>query len=236
MHAQQPEPAHPDQTNQAPQPAEQPFPTATALLIAVILSLSRWLDWILRNTTTIVTSPRFTRAVKDAGVATIPVLQKIAREAWTWYTTMETDKVNPAIHYQQPTVPCNTSQTLSFGVSMPGVSINMQYQATNVPVLPATPDHLQAGQARQAVIESHQRLPIEANQPRPAGSAATTIMSPTPPISLLHRACNSVASVSNLPLQTLALVPSFTPLHPVRVCANVWNASRAVEPEVAQAQ
>lgn len=215
--------------NQAPQDRE-PLPTVTALLIAIILSLSRWVDWLLRNTIPIVTSPRFTRAVKDVGMAVAPIMQKVAGEIWNWYTATERNKASSSVTTTAPLVPCNTSQTLTFGLSMPGVTFNMQYQANSEPAEQSV-GRRESAEPHQSVALEEDRLQLEAGHQRRA-LLAPPLPSETapPPSTLFSKARNSVASVSNLPLCTLAYLPYFTPLHPVRMCTSVWNASRPAEP------
>jgi hypothetical protein len=216
-----------NQPTQAPQDP-QPFPTVTALLIAIILSLSRWVDWLLRNTVPIVTSPRFTNAVKDAGLAAAPVMQKVVGDVWNWYTATERDKPTSSVSATGAIVPCKTSQSLTFGISMPGVTFNMQYQANSAPVVQSA-GKTESAEPRLRPTLEEDRLQLESGQQRRVLFAPPSEAAP-PPSTLFSKARDSVASVSNLPLHTLAYLPYFTPLHPVRMCTSVWNASRPAKP------
>lgn len=215
-------------TAQAPADSEEPqlIPAITALLIAIVVAASRWLEWLLYSVVPIVTSPRFISAIKEAGIATAPVLQKVAKDVWTWYTNPHGPKLSN-VSPSQHTVAYNTTQSLSFGVSMPGVSINMQYQATSTPGAPAVPaqeaTNLQG--LSTASLESNRR----AIEPAPVSPlSAETAQSHT----LLGRARNSVAAVSSLsslPMQTLARLPAYSPLHPVRMCTGIWELAKPTQ-------
>ncbi|KAK9895384.1 hypothetical protein P389DRAFT_172973 [Cystobasidium minutum MCA 4210] len=219
-------------TNQAPLEDSQPFPALTTLLIAIIISATKWVDWILQNIHPIVTSPRFTGAVKDAGSAAFPILQKVACDVWKWYTTAEqaeTVKLGLPKH----ATPCNTTQSFTFGVSMPGVSLNMQYQATSTPQLGSQtgglPAAIEARHQNVEAINAQERLALEG--PREAGPQ----LDPAHSSSLLGLARESVAVVSSLPIRTIALAPLQTALHPVRTCNNIWQVSRYARADAAAA-
>lgn len=223
MHEQRSSPAGGEST-QAPHPdaKAEPYPAVTALLIAIILSASRWIDWALRNTGPIVTSPRFTGAIKDAGIAAAPVLQKVIGEIWRWYTTVEHGSHTQEVATRQA-VQCCTSQSLTFGVSMPGVSINMQYQASSTPLVPSTSESY-IKQQDQDHSDSQYRVAVGESQS--IESVPAGVQEPMPPASLLTRARGSVATVSSMPLQTLALMSLSAPLHPIRTCSYIWHATR----------
>lgn len=197
------------------QQSDQPFPLITSLLIAAILSLRRWIDWASRCFLAVISSPQFATAVKRAGATAGPVIQTAVGEVWKWYTSAEQwRKLAPLEDSRQP---CHTSQSLSFGLSMPGVTINMQYQATNNPTargaVEANSEDAKPPEAVTATDLSAVRLPV------------TTREAPTSPPSpsTVRQAFSSISTVSR---QMLAVLPAQAPLYPLRLCSTVWNAAR----------
>lgn len=222
----------------------QVMPTLATLLVALALAISRWLDWAFRIATPVLTSPRFTGAVKEAGLAALPVVHTVVSEVWRWYTTVEHDKRVMAAAAaggggnggsNNVGIPCNTSQTLTIGINMPaGVSVNVQYTSNNTPAIQQMQSHAQPQQQQQQQMSAPAVMgtteaglkALPAPDATTAANNAAEYPDVLPPQSFFGRACDSVTAVSSLPIQTLAIVPLSAPLHPLRFASSVWNASK----------